>query len=289
MSSAHNQGPDIGYYDEGAGEAVVLLHASAASRRQWKRLREEIGGRYRLIALDLHGYGETRFPQDENGLPLQGGFRIEHEVALGEHVLARVDGPFHLVGHSYGGAVALHTALRHPARVQSVFVHEPVLFHLLRLEGCEKEWREIESLGNLVAERVEGGREEDAARAFVEYWSGPGAWDEIPRKRRPNMAAAARKAVLDFEALFALQNPLADYRDLGVPARLMAGNRGPRTARRVAGLLGSAFGERSFTIIDGVGHMAPVTHPERVNPYIIRHLARFSQLSPCRPNIESLH
>ena len=37
------------------------------------------------------------------------------------------------------------------------------------------------------------------------------------------------------------------------------------------------------------GHMAPMTDPERVNPYIIRHLARFSQLSPCRPNIESLH
>ena len=83
MSSTHNQGPEIGFYDEGVGEAVVLLHASAASRRQWKRLREEIGGRYRLIALDLHGYGETRFPQDENGLPLRGGFRIEREVALG--------------------------------------------------------------------------------------------------------------------------------------------------------------------------------------------------------------
>ncbi len=157
MSSTHNQGLEIGFYDEGVGEAVVLLHASAASRRQWKRLREEIGGRYRFIALDLYGYGETRFPQDENGLPLQGGFRIEHEVALVEHVLAGIDDPFHLVGHSYGGAVALHTALRHPTRVRSVFVHEPVLFHLLRLEGCEKEWREIESLGKLVAERVEGG------------------------------------------------------------------------------------------------------------------------------------
>ena len=168
--------------------------------------------------------------------------------------------------------MALHTAIRHRERVQSVFVHEPVLFHLLRLERCEKEWREIEALGNLVAERVEGGREEDAARAFVEYWSGPGAWDEIPRKRRPNMAAAARKAVLDCEALFAIQNPLADYSDLGVPARLTAGNRGPRPARRVAGLLGSAFGEEAVAIIDGVGHMAPVTHPERVNPYIIRHL-----------------
>ncbi len=272
MSSTHNQGPDVGYYDEGAGETVVLLHASAASRRQWKRLREEIGGSYRLIALDLYGYGETRFPEDENGLPLGGGFRIEREVALVERVLAGIDGPFHLVGHSYGGAVALHTALRHRARVRSVFVHEPVLFHLLRLEGCEKEWREIESLGELVAERVEGGREEDAARAFVEYWSGRGSWDEIPEKRRPSMAAAARKAILDFEALFAIQNPLADYRDFGVPARLTAGNRGPLPARRVAELLGSAFGQGSLAIIDGVGHMAPVTDPERVNPYIIRHL-----------------
>ena len=34
MSSTHNQGLEIGFYDKGVGEAVVLLHASAASRRQ---------------------------------------------------------------------------------------------------------------------------------------------------------------------------------------------------------------------------------------------------------------
>ena len=143
----------------------------------------------------------------------------------------------------------------------------------MRLEGYEKEWREIESLGVVVAERVQGGREEDTARAFVEYWSGPGAWDEIPEKRRPNMASAARKAVLDFAALFAIQDPLGAYCDLRVAAHLTAGNRGPLPAQRVAELLGSAFGEETLEVIDGVGHMAPVTRPERVNPYIIRHLA----------------
>lgn len=263
--------PRIGLTIEGKGkgEPVILLHSSASSGRQWRHLKRAIGDRYRLLALDLCGYGETPLPLHPEG------FRLEQEVTLVEQVMEHIEGPFHLVGHSYGGAVALKTALKleHTGRIRSLYVHEPVLFSLLRLEGKQAEWDEITSLCAGIGDHVDHGRNDEAAKLFIDYWSGPGTWDAIPEQRKPDYAAHSPKVVLDFTALFAASDPLSAYGDLKMPMRVTSGNTGPLPARRVAELLGRARGDGALRIIDGVGHMAPVTDPERVNPEIIAHLA----------------
>ena len=253
---------------KGEGEPVILLHSSASSSRQWRHLKKEIGDRYRLLALDLYGYGGTEFP------PSSDDFRLEKEVTLVERVMEQIAGPFHLVGHSYGGAVALKVALKleHAGRIRSLYVHEPVAFSLLRLEGKDAEWGEITSLCARIAGHVDHGQNDKAAKLFIDYWSGAGTWDAIPEQRKADYAAYSPKVVLDFTALFAASDPLSAYGDLEMPMRVTSGNTGPLPARRVAELLGRAKGDGVLRVIDGVGHMAPVTDPDRVNPEIIAHL-----------------
>src|SRR4029434_10600870 len=50
---------DLDYTDTGSGPAVVLVHSSASGHRQWQRLIEALQSRYRLIAVNLFGYGKT--------------------------------------------------------------------------------------------------------------------------------------------------------------------------------------------------------------------------------------
>ena len=76
---------DLDYADTGSGPAVVLLHSSASGRRQWQRLVEALQSRYRLIAVNLFGYGKT---SSWPGTPE----------------------PVALIGHSLGGAVAFEAA-----------------------------------------------------------------------------------------------------------------------------------------------------------------------------------
>ena len=267
MAEPEKLHPRMGMTVEGEGEPVILLHSSASSSRQWRHLKREIENRYRLLAPDLYGYGRKEFPHTPDD------FRLEKEVTLVEQVMERIAGLFHLVGHSYGGAVALKVALKHTGRIRSLYVHEPVAFSLLRLEGKEAEWGEITSICAGIAGHVERGRNDEAAKLFIDYWSGSGTWDAIPEQRRPDYAAHSPKVVLDFTALFAASDPLSAYGDLKVPMRVTSGNTGPRPARRVAELLGRARGDGALRIIDSVGHMAPVTDPDRVNPEIITHLA----------------
>src|SRR5581483_8261062 len=108
-----------------AGDPVVCIHASASSGAQWTSLVERLEDRFRPLAVDLHGAGRTPAWRGDRRLTLA------DEVALLEPTLAATGARLHLVGHSYGAAVALRIALDHPHWVASLTVFEPVLFSLL--------------------------------------------------------------------------------------------------------------------------------------------------------------
>ncbi len=102
--------------EEGAGVPVVLLHGSASDSRQWRSLTGWISGRYRVIAPDLPGYG--------------GSHRVRRGATL--ETLAETlapmltpGAPVHLVGHGFGGAVALKAACMFPGHVRSLTLIEP--------------------------------------------------------------------------------------------------------------------------------------------------------------------
>jgi len=258
---------NIGFFDEGRGEPVILLHSSLSSKRQWRKLQEFLGGRYRLLGLDLLGYGGTPLPAQIDG------FTFSREVDLVERLLERVDGPLHLVGHSYGGAVALKTALRHPDRAQSVYAHEPVLFALLKKEGRLAEWTEIETVSIEAIHHVQQGRPERAAQGFIDYWSGAGAWQTLPEHRKSSFTQTIPKLGLDFAAISGDADDLSAYNKLSAPVALTAGDSGAHTGRCVAELLSRALPQASLRIVEGAGHMAPVADPDRINAIIAEHLA----------------
>jgi pimeloyl-ACP methyl ester carboxylesterase len=114
-------GRRIEYLDEGRGEPVVLLHGSGASGAQWCSLVERLAPRFRVLAPDLYGCGRIQ-GRDGAGPP-----RLGHEAAVVHALLDALEGrPAHLVGHSHGGAVALHVARPRAARLRSLTVIEPV-------------------------------------------------------------------------------------------------------------------------------------------------------------------
>src|SRR5262245_20539749 len=165
--------------EAGTGPAVVCIHASASSSAQWRPLMDRLASRFRTLAVDLYGSGKSsRWP---NGRTLS----LADEVGFLDPVLADAGDRFHLVGHSYGGAVALKAALAHPDRVQSVVVFEPVLFSLLFAEDAtQPAAREIAAVRDETVAAVQTGRPDAAGARFVDYWMGADAWAGMPASRR---------------------------------------------------------------------------------------------------------
>jgi len=251
--------------------AVVLLHSSLSSRNQWAALMAAQEANYRFIAIDLLGYGKSAFPTEAAAA----GYTLAHEAdAVAAALTAQLDAgePFHLIGHSYGGATALRLARQMRQRVLSLAVFEPVAFHLLPEGDAGRQ--EIEAV--VASINAEHGAE-GAARVFIDYWNRPGAFDTLPEVQRARFSAGIAKVKLDFIALLGEPATLDDMGALDLPALVLAGSKGPASTRRVAEALAGALPDARFALTPG-GHMAPITHADAVNPQLLE----FLELNTCR-------
>ena len=95
---------------------LICLHSSGSTGGQWAALRSQLETKLRVLTPDLHGHGAA---------PAWNGSDDDIVAADADkvaHLAQSVPGDIHLVGHSYGGAIALRVALYHPGSVTSVAV-----------------------------------------------------------------------------------------------------------------------------------------------------------------------
>jgi pimeloyl-ACP methyl ester carboxylesterase len=250
---------------------VVCLHASGASGAQWKPLAEALGDDFDVLAPDLYGHGRA---PEWIGAPSDLVGADAARVAR----FAAGDGHVHLVGHSYGGAVALRVALESPGRIASLSLYEPVPMRLLfEHDPRSRAAIEVAGLAACIRRELRGGDPERAARRFVDYWAGGAQWAQLARERR--RAIVARMPVIDaqFESLASRAVGLRDYARIDAPVLLMIGRDTRASARRIGELLRYAFPHVDSAMMAAMGHLAPVTdaHPvaRRIARFIRRHAA----------------
>jgi pimeloyl-ACP methyl ester carboxylesterase len=259
----------ITYREAGAGFPVLCLHASAGGPGQWRALMARLAGRYRVLAPSRIGYGgNAPWPGDRPA-------RLEDEVAALAPLLDMVGPSVALVGHSFGGAVALKAALLHPARVRALVVYEPALFSpLVRHRQGDPLTAEFVALAEETTRAVAAGDLAGAARRFVDYWHAPGTWDATPVERRGAILDGIRQLPAEWQCSLGEPGILTEAAALAVPTLYLAGTDSPAPARAVASLLAPALPRGELRELDGMGHMGPVTHPDRVNAAIERFLDR---------------
>jgi pimeloyl-ACP methyl ester carboxylesterase len=256
------------FREAGAGPSVVCLHANASSSSQWRGLMEMLAPSYRVFAADSYGAGKS--PPYVDGV-----IRLGHEVALLEPIFERAGRPFSLVGHSYGAAVALIAAMRNPHQVKALAVYEPTLFSLVDEESPAPNG--ADGIRNAVAQAGAALKADDrdgAARYFIDFWMGNGAWEKTPEQRKGPIRVAIGNVVGWGDALFKEPTTLEAFAELEVPVLYMIGGRSPASSRSVARLLTEVLPRVEVVEFEELGHMGPVTHPDVVNKAIYEFLVR---------------
>jgi pimeloyl-ACP methyl ester carboxylesterase len=254
---------------------VIALHCSGSGAAQWRRLGEMLGAAYELVAPEHYGCDGV------------GPWTGDHAFALADEAaraIALIDEAYdsvHLVGHSYGGAVALHTALVRPDRIASLTLYEPTAFHLLKqFAGGAAALAEITAVARKTGDGIISGDYRGAAACFVDYWSGPGAWGAMRPAAQNALTRWVPKAPLDFTALFEEPTPAAAYADLHVPVLILCGEQAPTPTRVIAQRLSALIPAARLAVLTGAGHMGPLTHPLEVNALIARHIAQAEFMPP---------
>ena len=263
---------------KGSKRCVIALHCSLGSGRQWALLGEELGGNYRLIAPDLSGYGSN------SGAIVLPTTLTEEVALLSEHI-AQAEGPLHLVGHSYGGAVAFKIATGSPfaSRVRSLTLIEPVLPTLLAESGADRRLHELfAELARCIQVDLWKGLAMEAIDKFMSFWNGSATPEKLSPEARLRLIEHADKLAFDLAAAFAEKDVATTAAGIGVPTLLFSGGLSPYLTQRIAERLASLIPGVDARHLPAAGHMMPFSHGKVINPEIAGHIARADDLAGVR-------
>jgi pimeloyl-ACP methyl ester carboxylesterase len=233
-------------------------------------------GRFRVIAPDLIGFGDTE--------AWNGKRELTHDDQA-DLVLGMLDdageGAVRLVGHSYGGAVAVRLALRRPERVRSLLLIEPVLTPLLRQVGEGKLFEMERGLSAAFIADAEAGRSVSAWRRFIDHHNGDGTWESLSGNARYRFLAMTRETADAYRSNLNNGTTLGDLAALSAPTLVACGTRTTETYRRICRILRDHVPGCTAVDVEGAAHMSPLTHPDQIARAICAQAGGFVEADGC--------
>jgi pimeloyl-ACP methyl ester carboxylesterase len=249
-------GGSLEYQVSGSGgEPVLLIHGSVFADVFDGLLQQPALGHYRLITYHRRGFaGSSRATPP---------FTIEQQAADAIALLDQVGAPrAHVVGHSYGGSVALQLARQYPRRVASMVLMEAAVPALSPLDPKLMEGAQH------AAQLYAKGDARGAIRHFGNLIA-PGSWEAMTAAGATAMQEQGVKDAATFfdvemPALMQWQFGLAEAGAQQTPALLVVGgNSSPRFRAAHTALL-RALPRANEKVIDGVGHELQMQQPQAV-------------------------
>jgi pimeloyl-ACP methyl ester carboxylesterase len=187
-------GTELAYEVRGAGEPVVFIHGGIVADAFAPLLTEPaLAGRYQLISYHRRGYGDSARPAAPVGLAEQAA---DCRALLAHLGVARA----HVVGYSFGGAIALQLALDAPALVHSLALLEPTIPAALADPAVAQYF--LDALGAAMA-RYQAGDAAGAVDAFARGAFGAA----YPAALEAAAPGAVEQAIRDADAMFRVDLP----------------------------------------------------------------------------------
>lgn len=259
--SAHTQlvtPSGIAYADTGprSGVTVVLIHGSLDRMAGMAHVSRLLQKKWRVLRYDRRGYGKSVNHDGPFGVSDHVDDLYEVIAAAGasksiENVL--------LIGHSFGGHVALAGAIRNDARVLGVSMYESPLSWM--------SWWPGTTAGNTAI----AGDTAEAAEIFMRRLVGDAKWESLPENTKEARRREGRALVGELSALRA-QAPY-DFAEVRQPTLCGYGERGATRHHDGARYVSEHVQRGELVMILGAGHGAPTSHPnEYVEAMIQPHL-----------------
>ena len=294
MPKSRANGIGIHYQLDGEGADIVLIHGLAADLAFWYlHVAIPLARRFRVLTYDLRGHGLSDMPPNGYNSSVMCNDLAALLDDLGIHNA-------HIVGHSYGGAVALHFAVRFPERVGTLTLADAWVHFLQPWSPSvrDKFWaqwrRRLNRLGVVVPEQMPR-----VGYAMLEEWARRRGRDahcaspeadngQVTNSPGPLQGALAagsawsppvrmlqrwRRLLENTSVLSDISDPGGlrrdDLRRLRAPSMVLCGEFSAcaPTARRLAALLPNA----RTAVVPGSGHLHPITRPLQ----FMRHVTEF--------------
>ena len=265
VTAVNNNPPiKVDYLEAGSsGPVVMLVHSSVSGARQWRRLMGDLKDQFRVRAVNLFGYGKTP------PWPAETIQSLDDQARLVEAALPTNADEVYLVGHSFGGSVAMKAAARLGGRIAKLVLLETNPFYLLAQSGRLEAFAEAMELRNYIKKFGAFGEWATAAEKFADYWGGAGTWREMSLDRRIAFSDALKPNFFEWDAVMNETTPVEQWATLLPRATLLVCDPGTvLPIREIAAVLRRSGPDWAYKEVPGAGHMAPLTHPDLINPLV---------------------
>ena len=223
---------------------VVLLHSALGDSRLWRRQIAALEPEHEVVAPDLPGSGTEPLPAEP--------FSLVDVVAA--HL------PAALVGNSFGGAVALRTALAYPDRVSRLVLVDPGLPAWDYTEEMREYWAREEAA-------FDAGDLDGATEVNLEFWVKPEHHDEVrPQQRRSLELQAERDPEL-------IWPELAPLNTLTMPVLVVVGEDDKPDFKAIAQHLAEEIPGAELAVVPEAGHLVGLDRPDELNRLLLDFLA----------------
>lgn len=242
----------IAFERQGTGPPLVLLHGFVGDSREWRRQIDDLSDEFTVVAWDAPGSGRSSDPPETFRLPDYADCLAAFIDALG---LARP----HVVGLSFGGALALELYRRHPTIPMSLVLAsayagwagslpDEIIAQRLEQTLQAADWPPDQRVQSMIPTMFSGSPPPEPVEAFR----------EIMREIHPAGLRAMARSLAE-----------ADLRDvlpsITVPTLLLYGDEDVRSPLTVAQDLHTRIPASRLVVMPGVGHMSSVEAAERFN------------------------
>jgi pimeloyl-ACP methyl ester carboxylesterase len=240
------------------GEPVVLVHGSWGDHHNWDSVAPALAaGGLRVLTYDRRGHSRSERPAGQGSIDED----VDDLAALVRHVF---HGPAHVIGGSFGAAIALRLAAEAPELIRSLVAHEPPLFGLLDDDPTlQPALAEVRDRIDMVVARLRTGDNEGGARRFVETIAyGPGAWDTMPQATRDTFVFNAPTWLDELQEPGALDMQLDLLANFAAPTLLTLGGTSPPFFPLVVKRVAAAIPYARQHVYPDTGHMPHLSQPE---------------------------
>lgn len=256
------------YVEEGSGPTVILVHGSVSDYREWSKQLAPLARHYRVIAYSRRFHWPNLPPGTDADASL------EHQADdLAAIIKTLGITSTHIVGHSYGGAVALHLTLRHPELVQTLVLSEPAVSGVLA--GSAENDAALKEGQALRAEMKEAFATGDAERIVRTYAArvAPGEFEKASPEVRQMLMANVPAFQLDYNSR---RPPFTcdDAARVAVPVLILSGDRSPMGLQRIAETTARCIKAARFVKLPKATHWMQHDQAQAFNEAVLAFLAR---------------
>ena len=259
-------GLQIHIEDSGDGIPVVFVPGSYSTPTAWRSIQVLLPGQYRVVGTSLNGYGrtaETRKPGDAG---------IEHAVHVVRSVVQSIGEPVHLVGHSWGGYIALATALGKDVELRSLSLFEANPIPLIKGTRPDLFARTQLMATDFISAHHRG--DSDAASLIIDFWGGVGSFACMPPRVQEYCRASTAANVFDWQGALAAQINLSMCERLDLEILLVRSDGANDVMLEISRVLAEHLPKVRAEVINKANHFLISSHPQQCAALLAAHWAQ---------------